>query len=117
MEQIVDLRSFQNLLRQKERIIVFRRHALQQARLRRLAAEDDTELAVFRADILEKEPYLVVEQASEMPRERKFKLYYRWPEGGFIAYIASIDGQISLITVYRTSKALQKKIYKWRKRG
>ncbi|MCI0503319.1 hypothetical protein L0Y65_01255 [Candidatus Micrarchaeota archaeon] len=117
MEQITDPRSFQGLLRQKERIIVFRKHALQQARLRNLAVEGDTELAVFREDLLGKEPYLVVEQASEIPKERKFKLYYRWPEGGFITYVASIDGQISLITVYRTSKALQKKIYKWRKRG
>lgn len=107
--------EFQKLLSKKSRQIVCTVHAIQRAKMRKIIDEDETEIKRFETDIKEK-PSIVVEQDSEIPNERKFKLYYRSSTGaGFITYIVSINADITLITVFRTSRALQKKIYKYRK--
>ncbi len=62
-------------------------------------------------DITEKEPYKVVEQECETKDERKFKAYYPSDLGGFSCYIFVIDGEIRLVSLYRTTKKLQQRVY------
>ena len=115
MEKKIPVDEFQKLLSKKSRQMVYTVHAIQRARMRKIISENETEIKRFETDMKES-PSIVIEQDSESPDERKFKLYYKSSkEGGFIAYIVSINEDITVITVYRTSKALQKKIYKYRK--
>ena len=113
MEVRISKEEFQKILAKKKRQIVYSDHAIQRSKMRKIIDENDTEIKRFESDI--EKPSIVVEQDSESPDERKFKLYCRSSTGGFITYIVSIDGDITLITVYRTSKGLQKKLYKYRK--
>jgi hypothetical protein len=115
MESAFSPGDFLTLIRQKERRIVYTAHAIRQARDRGLIGAEGG-IKRLEADLL-KEPAIAVEQDSEKPDERKFKLYYGLPEeGGFIAYVITTDGELRVITAYRTSKTLQKKIYKFMKR-
>src|SRR3989338_6833674 len=113
MEELVEIATFLELLKQKERKITYTFHAISEAKYRKLISENETEIKVFESDINEGTIYLIVEQASEIPDEKKFKLYCHYPKGGFIIYIIAINAEIRLITVYRTSKSLQKKLYKY----
>ncbi len=115
MEMAFSPDDFLNLLRQKKGRIVYTAHVIRQARDRGLIGTGG-EIKRLEADLLE-EPAIVVEQDSEKPDERKFKLYYGLPdEGGFIAYVITTDGELRVITAYRTSKSMQKKVYKFMKR-
>lgn len=113
MEELIEIDAFLKRLRHKERQIVYTFHAINEAKRRKLISENEKEIKIFEADIKEGTIYLGVEQSSELPGEKKFKLYYHYREGGFIVYVISLDGEIRLITVYRTSKSLQKKVYKY----
>jgi len=114
MERAFSPSDFLTLIRQKERRIVYTDHAIRQARDRGLIGAED-EIKRLEADLLE-EPAIAIEQDSEKPGERKFKLYYGFPsEGGFIAYVITTDGELRVITAYRTSKSMQKKVYKFMK--
>ena len=115
MEKAISTEDFQKILKKKERQILYTPHAVQRAKLRKIITEDENEINRFENDI-KKKPDIIVEQDSEISDERKFKLYYRFERGGFLTYILAMDGEIRVITVYRTSKTLQKKIYKYRKR-
>lgn len=116
METAFPPADFLNLLGQKKRRIAYTSHAISQAKDRGLVGAGESEIRRLGSDLLE-EPAIVVEQDSEIPHERKFKVYYGLPtEGGFIAYIITTDGELRVITAYRTSKSMQKKIYKLMKR-
>ena len=117
MEQIEDIATFLRVLKQKERRITYTEHAILRARARDIIRDDECKVAIFESDLAGSIPHIIVEQYSENPAEQKFKLYYRYPEGGFVAYVISMDGEIRLITVYKVSRSLQKKIYKIMKRG
>ena len=117
MEEKLDADIFLKLFAQKKREIQYTEHAIQRARIRKLIPENELSVKRFEMDMYNNKPDVVVEQISENPEERKFKVYYKSPDGGFVAYILSIDGQIRLITTYKTSKSLQEKIYKHMKRG
>jgi hypothetical protein len=116
MEETIEVHIFLEMLRQKTRDIAYTRHSIRQAKMRKIIADKETKIEKFEKDFQEEEPYCVVEQTSETVAERKFKLYYRSHEGGFVVYIISMDGQIRLITVYRTTKSIQEKVYKYAKR-
>ncbi|OGJ49878.1 hypothetical protein A2335_01000 [Candidatus Peregrinibacteria bacterium RIFOXYB2_FULL_32_7] len=116
MEKVIDVNVFLTLLTQKKRGIIYTEHSIQRARMRQLIGDNTDKIEKFEKDLYENVPHLVVEQPSESPGDRKFKIYYRSPERGFDTYVLSIDGQIRLITIYKTSKTLQKNIYKYRKR-
>jgi hypothetical protein len=117
MEKKLETDQFLKLLRTKHRVIIFTDHAIQKARLRRIIGDNDAEVKEFRTDLDNESPIIVVEQKSENPDERKFKVYYKSKNKGFMVYILSINAYIRLITTYLTSRSLQKKIYKYRKRG
>lgn len=116
MEKKISLSEFQKILDAKKRTIYYTKHSLQRAAMRGFIKEGEDGIMLFEKDIRENRPHLVVEQDSDIEDARKFKVYYR-AKKGFVAYIMSIDGEIELITVYHTSKTLQKKIYKRRKGG
>jgi len=115
IESLIDVNVFLKLLKEKKREILFTAHAVSQAKNRNLIGEDEAGIGIFVQDITLGMPHRVVEQSSEKPGERKFKAYYLSSSGGYMCYILTMDGQISLITIYRTSKRLQKNIYKYRK--
>lgn len=117
MEEKVDPDEFIKLLKGKDRNILLTDHSLKQAKMRQIIKDDETDIKQFKTDIYNKIPFLVAEQDSENPNVRKFKLYYRSTKKGFIVYIISVNAQIRLITIYPTTKSLQKQIYKYRKRG
>lgn len=117
MEKNIETAVFLKILKQKNRSIVYTNHALAQAIQRGFITNDQTIIPEFENDIKE-EPSVVVEQGSESRDEKKFKIYYESKQlGEFMCYVIKVDGQITLITLYRTSKKLQKSIYKYRKQG
>ncbi len=111
MEEKIEVAAFLKLLKQKTRDIVYTRHSIVQARKRNLIGAELDKIDTFESDI-QNTPYLVVEQVSEHPDERKFKVFYRSPVGGFLCYVFALDGQIRVITARRETKSLQKKIFK-----
>lgn len=112
MEKIVDKKAFAELLNIKSRSFAYTRHSIKRARKREVINENEETVPRFEKDLYEAGPYLVIEQDSEYAHERKFKLYYRSQEGGFIAYILVLNDQVRLISVYRTSKKIQEAAYK-----
>jgi hypothetical protein len=116
MEKFVSADFFLILIKQKKREIIFTEHAIQRAVRRDIICEGKSQIRQFSKDI-QRRPDMVVEQDSEISGQRKFKAYYRSSGKGFMTYVLTINSAIRLITIYRTSRNLQKKLYKSRKRG
>lgn len=116
MEHTISEEIFTKLLHSKERESVYTAHAIEQARKRSIISDQEKVIPVFERDIKSK-PYLVVEQDSEEDGERKFKVYYESPAGGFMAYILVLNKWIRVITIYKTSKELQRKVYRYERRS
>jgi hypothetical protein len=117
MEKKIDAEDFLKLLRAKKRKTIYTEHSIQRAKARKLISNGEATIKIFEKDLEEKTPDIVVEQTSENPDERKFKIYYRSSETGFYTYVITINGGVRLITAYKTSKSLQRKVYKHLKRG
>ena len=116
METEIDIGAFESLLKQKRREIYYTKHALAQAKSRNIVNDEETAVKPFENDILCRIPDIVMElEGPEKPDERKFKAYFK-SEWGYRVYIMSIDGQISLITIYIISRRKQEKLYKYLKR-
>jgi hypothetical protein len=120
LERAVEATIFVNLILAKPRRVVCTLHAIERAMRRGITDENQIAISRFEIDVMERIPYLVMEQDSEHISERKFKTYYRAQEGGFIVYIVAINDHIRLISTYRTSKKLQEEVYacekRWQKR-
>jgi hypothetical protein len=116
MEQEFDVNAFKHLLGQKQREIVYTKHAIVRARSRKIISDVEDTIKSFETDIHHREPHMVVELDSERIDERKFKAYYhsKW---GYMGYVISIDGQITVITILNVSKRRQDKLYKYSKRS
>lgn len=111
MELPVEAGVFERMLRSKERKLEYTAHSIRRARKRAIIAEHENTIPRFEDDLNNSAPYKVVEQPSENPGERKFKIYYR-SQSGFMVYVIVLDGQIRLLSVYRTSKKIQKMLYR-----
>ena len=118
VEDLIDTDEFVALLKKKQRKIKYTSHSQEGANNRNLA-DDKTRIdEIFETDLKEHNPYKVFEQTCETPGERKFKLYFMSSSGGFMCYVIVLNDELRLITVYRTTKNLQEKIYKrLRERG
>jgi hypothetical protein len=116
LETIVDDKVFTRLLRAKERELVYTVHSIQQAKKRGIIQEHEETIARFENDLRENTPHKVTEQDSEDKNERKFKVYYPAPEGGYMAYILVLNARIRLLTLYLTTKKLLKQVYRYRRR-
>ena|GEM_PF-1063005 len=115
MEKIISKEFFRKVFNDKTRILKYTLHSIERARKRSIITKSEETIPKFEKDIYENAPYLIVEQDSDSPAERKFKLYYRDSEGGFIAYIFVLNKQMRLISVYKTTKSIQEKLYKYEK--
>lgn len=62
-----------------------------------------------KADLFGERPLAVFEQPSDEAHERKFNAYYAQMAGLFHRYVLTLNNEIRLITVIRTSKDLQKR--------
>ena len=103
MEKPIETEEFLRILKNKNRAVVYTKHSLNQAKQRGIVEDNANRIKIFETDILEKEPNIIVEQSSEKQEERKFKIYYKSDSlGGFMCYIITADGKLTLITVYRT---------------
>ncbi len=115
MEKRISKEFFRKLLHNKTRSLKYTSHSIDRAVKRAIITRTEETIPRFEKDVHGNDPYLVVEQDSDSPAERKFKLYYRAPEGGFIAYIVVLNNQMRLISVYKTTKSIQQKMYKCEK--
>ena len=111
MERTISEDVFTKLYHAKERELVYTKHAIKQAKKRDIISDQDGTISKFEKDLKENKPYKVVEQDSEDANERKFKAYYQDPAGGFMVYIVVLNKRTRLISIYRTSKKLQKDMY------
>lgn len=98
----VSSEEFKRVLKSKERKVVFTGHG------EKRASERTVPLSAFLQDLKEQEPLLVFEQESEVSGERKFNLYYLQRPGLFHRYVVSLNNQLRIITLMRTSKDIQK---------
>jgi len=96
--------EFERLLKSKPRVMKPTPHSLERARKRQLP------LSVVEVDLREGRPVLVFEQESEVAGERKFDVYYLQKPGYFHRYVISLNNELRVITVMRTSKDLQKRV-------
>ena len=112
MEKIIDTKEFLELLKKRERKIVYRKHAIKQAKERNFIHNSMETIPIFESDISRNTPYLIVEQTCETPEHSQFKVYYNSPLGGYSVYILILNDEMFLRSVYRTTKNLQKKIFK-----
>jgi len=110
----ISVKIFIEIIKRRQRDVVYTGHSIEKGRLRQFLSEGD-QIKVFDADINGKEPFKIIEQGCETQGERKFKAYYQSSLGGFMCYIFVIDGQIRLVSLYRTTKRIQKQIYKYGK--
>lgn len=115
LEKKINNEFFRKLLHSKTRSLRYTTHSIERAVKRKIINKNEKTIPRFEKDIGNKDPHLAVEQTSEFEGERKFKLYYRAPEGGFIAYILALNKQMRLISVYKTTKSIQEKLYKHEK--
>ena len=115
MEKILSKEFFKKLLDNKTRKLKYTAHSIDRAIKRGIINKAQKTVPRFEEDILGRNPYLVIEQHLDSKDEKKFKLYYRAPEGGFIAYIFVLNSQMRLISVYKTTKSIQQKMYKCEK--
>ena len=113
MERAISEEAFTKLLLAKEREVVYTYHAIKQAKKIDIIADHEGTVPKFEKDIKENKPYKVVEQDLENSNERKFKVYYQNQAacGGFMVYIVVLNKRTRLISIYRTSKKLQKDMY------
>ncbi|MBD3389438.1 hypothetical protein GF415_00595 [Candidatus Micrarchaeota archaeon] len=88
MEKKTSKEFFRKLFHSKVRSLRYTTHPIERAIKRKIINKSEKTIPRFEKDIDTKDPYLAVEQTSEFEGERKFKLYYRAPEGGFIAYLS-----------------------------
>lgn len=102
MEDNFPPEEFVQLLKAKKREIHHTRHCTEQSHRRGMP------LAVFENDLKNEKPVLVLEQESEQAGERKFDVYYLQRADLFHRYVFSINDEIRLITLMRTSKSIQK---------
>jgi len=116
VEKIIDTKEFLELLKRQVRKAVYRKHALKQAKEREFIRNGMESIPAFESDISVNVPYLVVEQTCETPEHRQFKAYYNSSQGGYSVYILILNDQMYLTSVYRTTKNLQKKIFKFERR-
>ena len=94
--------EFAQVLGGKHRQIQHTRHCILQAHKRGMP------LAVFENDLQNERPVLVLEQESENAGERKFDAYFLQKGDLFHRYVFSMNDEIRLITLMRTSKSVQK---------
>jgi len=102
MENLLKPEEFLQLLKAKERKIRHTRHCTEQSHRRGMP------LAVFENDLKNEKPVVVLEQESEIAGERKFDVYYLQRGDLFHRYVFSVNDEIRLITLMRTSKSIQK---------
>ncbi len=85
VEKHIEIEAFLKTIKQKNRILTYTSHSLDQAKQRGIIENNDNRIKIFETDVLEKEPNIVVEQNCENQEERKFKTYYKSDAlGGFM---------------------------------
>ena len=102
----MEIAAFEKLLASKERKFRITAHALIRI----------TERA-FNKDIIENEiqtgtPVLVVEEPCDVAGEQKLRIYYKQSGPHYHAYIIALNAGITVITVWRENKEIQKRIRK-----
>ena len=112
MSKNVSTSDFLILLRKKQRVVFNTDHSIEKAKRRQFISDTENNVDLLEAD-LKREPHLVVEQDCKTPNERQFKVYYPSSKGGYACYVLVMDGQIRLVTIYRTTKKLQEQVYKY----
>ena len=112
METIIDTQEYLKLIRRQDRKIVYRKHAIKQAIERDFIRNGMETIPSFEKDISENTPHLAVQQTCETKDHKQFKVYYGSALGGYSVYILILNEQMYVISTYRTTKNLQKKIFK-----
>ena len=93
--------EFLKLIKAKGRQLKFTKHAINRAEKRLM------QLSLCRVELCTKTPAMVQEQASEVPFERQFNVYYAQDNDKFHRYVIALNSTIRVITMMRISKNLQ----------